>query len=87
LTLERLAILKDRAKDFTRSPANPNGVPFSSGCIIRAAVALLHEESERWLSMDQMDVETSKRRLLEAKKARPTVNMDADIVREIQARG
>jgi hypothetical protein len=81
LTLERLAILKERAKEFTK------GVPFSSGCIIRAAVALLHEESARWSSMEPMEILPAKRRLLDAKKARPAVSMDDDVLREIQARG
>lgn len=47
------------------------GAPCSAGVVMRAAIDLLFEESEKWEQMDVLDLMPVKRRILLAKTARP----------------
>jgi hypothetical protein len=79
LTMQRIEKLKPICAQMI-------GAPCSAGVVLRAAVDLLFEESERWEQMEQLDLMMVKRRILLAKTARPA-ELTADDLQALRARG
>lgn len=73
LTMYRLSKLKAVAQEKTQ------GTPFASGCVIRAAVALLFNQMERWNSLDAMEKTKIREILRAAKKAQAAPCSDNEL--------